>query len=91
MNSNHDDQYREMTNFRKELIDFNMQLRASLQELAQVHEHVSPHWQDEMRRHYDAQWEPLREMLQHYDRHEGPDYVEFLSIKMHDLERYLRG
>jgi hypothetical protein len=80
-----------MVNFRKELIDFNMRLRSSLHDLTRAHEHVSPHWQDEMRRHYDAQWEPLREMLQHYDQHEGRDYVEFLSHKMHKLEGYLFG
>jgi hypothetical protein len=29
--------------------------------------------------------------MKNYLRNEGPRYVEFLHIKMHVLERYLRG
>ena len=86
-----DDQYREMKLFRAALIDFNMRLRSSMQELEKHNSHLGPLWRDEMRRHYDAQWQPLRQMLRHYDRREGPSYVEFLSIKMHEIERYLYG
>jgi hypothetical protein len=80
-----------MAQFRQTLMNFNSQLRNSMQDLERHHEHVAPHWQDEMRRHYEAQWQPLHEVMDHYVAHEGPNYVEFLSIKMYALERYLHG
>ena len=86
-----DDQHREMINFRQSLIEFNELLKRSMSELQVQHERVSPLWQDEMRRHYDAQWEPLHSTMQHYVAMEGPSYVEFLSIKLHALESYLYG
>lgn len=86
-----DDQYREMVNFRQSLIEFNMRLKDSMRDLQERHDYVSPHWQDEMRRHYDAQWTPLRETINHYNAVEGRSYVDFLSIKLNALERYLRG
>ncbi|MBA3531143.1 MAG: hypothetical protein H0T73_04390 [Ardenticatenales bacterium] len=89
--NNMDDQYREMGYFREALINFNTRLKSSMQEMEQHHEAVSPHWQDEMRRHYDAQWQPLHDVMGNYIMREGPNYVEFLSIKLYALERYLRG
>ena len=86
-----DDQYREMINFRQSLIDFNERLKASMRSLEAQHEYVSPLWDDEMRRHYDAQWEPLRTTMKYYIEMEGRDYVEFLSMKLYKLEKYLYG
>lgn len=86
-----DDQYREMVNFRKALTEFNMRLGASMRDLQERHDNVSPHWQDEMRRHYDAQWKPLHETMSFYVAVEGRSYVEFLSVKLNALERYLCG
>lgn len=86
-----DDQYREMKVFKDALIDFNARLKASVQDLQKNHDHISPHWQDEMRRHYDAQWLPLHDVMSHYIHNESRDYVEFLHIKIHALERYMYG
>ncbi len=86
-----DDQYREMVSFTKALVAFNERMKASMRDLEARHDAVSPHWQDEMRKTYDQHWEPLDEMMKNYLRNEGPRYVEFLHIKMHVLERYLRG
>jgi len=86
-----DDQHREMQNFRQSLIEFNESLKRSMLDLKTQHERLSPLWDDEMRRHYDAQWEPLYNMMRRYVEAEGRDYVEFLSIKMHALEQYLYG
>ena len=80
-----------LKDFREQLIRFNMALRQSMQELQKSHDHVSPMWHDDMRKEYDAQWEPLHEMMHQYDRLDGPNYVEFLSIKIHKLENYLHG
>jgi len=85
------EQLDQLLRFRDQLIRFNMALRHSMHDLQKSHDHVSPMWHDDMRKDYDAQWEPLQEMLRHYDRKEGPSYVEFLSIKIHKLENYLHG
>lgn len=86
-----DDQYRQMINFRQALMDFNLGLRDSMRDLSTRHDYVAPLWQDEMRRHYDAQWNPLNETMKRYLDAEGPSYVEFLHIKAFALERYLYG
>ena len=86
-----DDQFVQMKAFHQALINFNEQLRASVSELEAQHEHVSPLWQDEMRREYDQVWSPFKETMRHYIAREGPSYVEFLSIKIHALGRYLHG
>jgi uncharacterized protein YukE len=86
-----DEQYAQMQNFQRALIAFNEHLRASLAELQTQHDNVSPHWQDEMRKHYDSVWGPFQETMKHYVASEGPGYVEFLSIKLHALGRYLQG
>ncbi len=91
MNGNMDDQYREMVNFTRALMEFNERLRDSLRDLETQHDHVSPHWQDAMRKHYDAQWAPFLQTIKHYNAVEGPGYVEFLHIKAHATRRYLEG
>ncbi len=84
-------QYELGMRFVKMLMDFNMSLRASMLELGKAHEAVSPLWQDDMRKHYDQIWEPFHQTMKHYDKVEGPGYVEFLHIKMHATRRYLQG
>lgn len=86
-----DDQYREMVNFRQNLVEFNELLQKSMRDLERQHERLSPLWQDEMRRHYDQQWDPLKITMEMYVTVEGPNYVEFLSIKAFALESYLYG
>jgi len=85
------EQLDELKRFRQQLIRFDMALRRSMNELQKSHDRVAPLWRDDMRKDYDRQWTPLLEMLQHYDKHDGPRYVEFLSIKIFALERYLSG
>ena len=77
--------------FQKQLISFNKALRQSLHDLQKSHDHVAPMWRDDMRKDYDRQWKSFKQMLENYDKREGPRYVEFLSIKIHALERYLSG
>jgi uncharacterized protein YukE len=86
-----DETYAEMRNFEKALIDFNERLRASLAELEAQHDKVSPIWNDQMRKKYDAIWGPFLQTMKHYSVSEGPGYVEFLNIKLHALRRYLHG
>jgi len=86
-----DEQYAQMQNFELALTAFNERLRAYLAGLQVQHDHVSPLWQDAMRQEYDAVWVPFRETMQHYVASEGPGYVEFLTIKLHALRRYLYG
>lgn len=86
-----DDQYHFMTRFRKELIDFNDHLGASVREVEKRHEDVSPLWQDNFRRSYDTEYDAFRENIGHYLKAESRSYVEFLSIKLHTLERFLYG
>jgi uncharacterized protein YukE len=86
-----DETYVQMQNFEKALRDFNMNLRASLAELEAQHDKVSPIWNDQMRKKYDAIWGPFLQTMKHYNVSEGPGYIEFLNIKLHTLRRYLYG
>lgn len=86
-----DETYVQMQNFERTLRAFNDRLKSSLNELESQHENVSPHWQDEMRRQYDAIWGPFLETMKNYVNKEGPEYVEFLNIKLYALGRYLHG
>lgn len=81
--------YQEMKMFRDALVDFNILLKAHMQDLQSNHDRVSPLWQDEMRREYDAQLLPLQDMMSHYIKVESRGYVEFLSMKIHELEMVL--
>jgi len=85
------EQYEQLMIFREQLIRFNEALKLSMSDLQKSHDYVDRWWQDDMRKAYDHQWEPLKEMMSRYINHEGRDYVEFLSIKIHKLEQYLRG
>lgn len=86
-----DDTYFEMSNFRGSLSQFNDSLRRSVSELKAEHDKVSPYWQDQWRREYDAIWTPFEETMTRYLEIEGPNYVEFLEIKRQALGRYLDG
>jgi len=86
-----DEQYFAMLNFRDLLIRFNEALQRSVSELEVQHDKVSPYWQDEWRREYDAIWGPFDETMKRYVSSEGPNYVEFLNIKSEALRRYLFG
>jgi len=86
-----DETYIQMQRFEQNLRSFNDSLKSSLHELEAQHESVSPYWQDEMRRNYDAVWGPFLETMKHYVASEGPGYVEFLNIKIHALGGYLYG
>jgi uncharacterized protein YukE len=86
-----DDQYIQMQNFHRSLASFNEHLRGTVADLESQHENVSPHWQDEMRRYYDSVWDPFKAAMARYINTEGPNYVEFLNIKLQVLRRYLQG
>ncbi len=86
-----DELFEQMKYFEEALVEFDNKLRVSMEDLRSHHDYVSPHWQDEMRREYDGQWNPLNEIMEHYLNREGPSYVEFLEIKLHKLYKYLYG
>ena len=86
-----DDQFYSMQNFRELLIYFNEHLRRSVADLKAQHDNVSPHWQDQWRKEYDAIWGPFEETMGGYLNTEGPNYEEFLSLKTEALRRYLFG
>lgn len=89
-----DDLLERMQIYERALVAFNERLRDSMTDLETHHEAVAPYWDassDNMRRQYDAQWEPLDALMKHYLRVEGPGYVEFLNIKLHALREYLYG
>ena len=86
-----DEQYFAMQNFHQLLTQFNETLRSSMSDLATQHDRVSPHWQDQWRKDYDAIWSPFEETMKRYVASDGPNYVEFLQIKSEALRRYLHG
>jgi hypothetical protein len=86
-----DDQYRQMRIFTDELRNFNVRLLSSVKDMEKYHEVVSPVWQDEMRKTYDALWGPFKDMMDNYLHNEAPRYIEFLETKARALERYLYG
>jgi hypothetical protein len=86
-----DEQYAQMRLFYDALTQFNDHLKASMQALNFQHDQVSPYWQDEMRRMYDAHWNPLDQTMRSYLVREGPAYQEFLTRKLKYLERFLYG
>jgi len=85
------DTFREMQNFHRELVRFNENLRASMNDLQNNHDQVSPLWQDDMRQEYDAQWREFDETMKNYLKREAPAYSQFLSKKLQALSRYLGG
>lgn len=86
-----DDTFREMKNFHQELRRFNDMMKVSMNDLQQKHDYVNPHWQDEMRKEYDARWREFDEMMKRYLRQEGPRYDQFLDSKLRHLAQYLRS
>jgi uncharacterized protein YukE len=86
-----DEQYDEMRKFHAALTTFNEHLRASMSDLEEQHKQVSPHWQDAMRRTYDAHWQPLEQAMRQYLNRDGPVYLKFLERKISHIERYLFG
>lgn len=85
-----DAQYEDLKRFHSDLIEFEKRLRASVSDLEGCLEQVSPHWRDEMRRQFDQLWAPFREEIGHFARSEGPAYVEFITLKIHQTSQYLR-
>ncbi|WP_152551043.1 hypothetical protein [Picosynechococcus sp. NKBG042902] len=59
--------------------------------LQKNHDQVSPLWQDDMRKNYDAQWGEFDDLMKNYLKREAPAYSQFLKKKLQDLNRYLRG
>jgi hypothetical protein len=86
-----DDQFIQMQNFHRALVSFNEHLHSTVADLESRHEYVSPYWQDEMRKHYDSIWGPFEAAMKRYIHSEGPNYAEFLTIKLQTLRRYLQG
>lgn len=86
-----DDQYEQMIRFTRSLEQFNEKLNNSIRDLEEKHSIVAPLWQDEMRKNYDLEWQPLHERMVNYARVESQRYIEFLRTKARLLERYLRG
>lgn len=86
-----DDQFIQMQRFHHALTEFNEHLGSSVKDIEARHEYVSPHWQDEMRKHYDSVWGPFEATMKRYIESEGPNYVQFLIIKIQALRRYLQG
>jgi hypothetical protein len=86
-----DDVYERMQIFARELAEFQDALTDSLADLRRCHEAIDSLWQDEARRHYDALYGPLRDMLERYLRHQVPAYQTFLREKLRALEGYLFG
>lgn len=89
--SNMDDQFRHMDIFYRELVEFNQNLVTSWSDTKKHHESVNPYWKDEMRKEYDATWEPLEETMKHYLEVETGKYTRFLESKLQALRRYLYG
>jgi len=89
--SSMDELHERMQYFNIALQRFQDSLEVSLTDLRSRHETVDPHWQDEARRHYEIQYEPLREMLHRYVTQQGPDYLQFVQEKIRCIDRYLHG
>ena len=86
-----DTQYEQMKQFHAALATFNEHLSHSMRDLTKQHEHVSPLWQDEMRRTYDRHWNPLDQTMRRYLHRQGPTYLEFLRKKLRYMEGFLYG
>jgi hypothetical protein len=86
-----DDVHQALLIFNHELNKFNEHLAASAEDLSRCHDLVSPVWQDQMRRQYEAQYGPLREMIGNYVQRGGPAYIDFLEEKVMLAKWYLYG
>ena len=87
-----DDTFERMKAFEHALSQFADALNQSMNEMAARHADVDPVWEsDEVRRSYDAQYVPLRAMLERFCRVSGPEYLDFLQQKLRAIESYLYG
>ena len=86
-----DDQYQHMSNFYRALVEFDDRLAASLRELEEHHDAIDSLWNDDARREYDRDWEPLHDRITDSLRLDSPRYRHFFEMKLKYLERYLRG
>ena len=84
-----DDTFDRMRAFEAALERFDEALRGSLENLSARHADAEALWQDAFAREYAAVWLPLAEGLQHWCRHEGPQYREFVGGKLRALAHYL--
>lgn len=73
------------------LQEFNDRLQISITEVNDHHERVNGLWSDSLRRQYDATWLPLKESMDAYVSHVGPDFVEQLQARLQQLTQYLNG
>ncbi len=86
-----DNVYERACQLERELTQFNDRLRGAFDEVEHAHAHVSPLWDDAMRRDYDVKWKPLEETMQEYVQRVGPHYVEFLVERLRHLRAFLYG
>ena len=77
--------------FHRALERFNERLNASCQDVQRQHEAISPIWQDEFRRRYDATWGIFDESMKRYLAKERPAYEYFMNQKLRAREGYLHG
>lgn len=70
---------------------FNERLNASVRDVERHHEAISPLWQDEFRRQYDALWSPFEESMKLYLKKDRAAYEEFIQQKLRAIEAYLYG
>ncbi|MCW5623978.1 MAG: hypothetical protein KIT73_04570 [Burkholderiales bacterium] len=84
-----DDTFDRMRVFSAALERFDEALRGSMATLAERHAEVEGLWQDAFARDYAAAWAPLAEGLQRWALHEGPEYREFVTMKLRALAVYL--
>lgn len=87
-----DNTFEQMQAFERSLARFQELLSASMQEMADRHADLDPLWEsDELRRSYEAQYIPLRQMLERYCMVHGPEYLDFLRQKLRAIGLYLHG
>ncbi len=86
-----DDVYTRAQELARGLEQFNDHLRATMAEVDRSHAHVSPMWDDAMRREYDLKWVPLEEEMKKYNQQVGPQYMDFLIQRLTHLNAYLHG
>jgi hypothetical protein len=86
-----DEQYQMMLQFSRMLEQFDVDLNQAILELGIKHDAVSPLWQDEFRREYDARHTAFEANMKRYCYHEALAYESFLHEKLNYLRRYLSG
>ena len=87
-----DELFEQMVIFEKSLREFNENIKTSMAVMKSNHALIDPVWNaktDQLRRDYDKVWEPLKESMNYYLNKEGPNFVEYLNIKIYALGKYL--